>query len=194
MAPMASPSGLSPVRFLGHHPPMVRSRFLVCCWVALLLSGAVGGAWAADPFGAFVKSLRPTCARAPSADCVSAVSAFLDANGNGRVEFHELQRVLAQAGKSVGNKASPLNGIERNMTVVALMVMRYAGPAQVFANFDANRDGVLSTEELFADFRIDRRPFGRIVKDPKAVDWKRFAGRFGKVGYLITDLLPPSHK
>lgn len=173
---------------------MVRLRLSVLVSVALLLPGAAGGAHAADPFGAFIKSLRPTCARAPSAHCVSAVSAYLDANGNGRVEFRELQRALAQAGKSAGDKGSALNGIERNLTVVGLLAMRYAGPAQVFANFDANRDGGLSTEELFADFRIDRRPFGKIVKDPKAVDWKRFAGRFGKVGYLITDLLPPSHK
>ncbi|MDH3239465.1 MAG: hypothetical protein OEO83_02245 [Alphaproteobacteria bacterium] len=165
---------------------------LVC--VALLLAGAAGEAWAGDPFGAFIKALRPTCARAPSADCASAVAAYLDTNGNGRVEFGELQRALAQAGRSVGDKGSALNGIERNLTVVALMAVRYAGAAEVFANFDANRDGSLSTAELFADFRIDRRPFGQIVKDPKAVDWKRFAGRFGKVGFLITDLLPPSHR
>lgn len=173
---------------------MVRLRFLVLVWVALLFPGAAGEARATDPFGAFIKGLRPTCARAPSADCVSAVSAYLDANGNGRVEFWELQRVLTQAGRAVGDKGSALNGIERNLTAVGLMVVRYAGPAKVFANFDSNRDGGLTSEELFADFRIDRRPFGKIVKDPKAVDWKRFAGRFGKVGFLITDLLPPSHK
>jgi hypothetical protein len=180
--------------FFGHHGAMVRLRFLILVSVALSLPGAAGGASAADPFGAFVKSLRPTCARAPSADCVSAVSAYLDANGNGRVEYSELQRALTQAGKAVGDKGSALNGIERNLIAVALLALRYAGPAQVFANFDADRDGGLSTEELFADFRIDRRPFGKIVKDPKAVNWKRFAGRFGKVGYLITDLLPSSHK
>jgi hypothetical protein len=191
---MTSPTRLSPGAFFGHHGAMVRLRFLILVSVALMLPGAVGGARAADPFGAFVKSLRPTCARAPSADCVTAVSAYLDANGNGRVEYSELQRALTDAGKAVGDKGSALNGIERNLTAVALLALRYAGPAQVFANFDANRDGGLSTEELFADFRIDRRPFGKIVKDPKAVNWKRFAGRFGKVGYLITDLLPPGHK
>ncbi len=80
------------------------------------------------------------------------------------------------------------------MIAVALMVVRHAGLARVFANFDTNADGALSTEELFADFRTDQRSFGAVVKDPKGVNWKTFAQRFGKVGFLITDLLPPSHR
>ena len=80
------------------------------------------------------------------------------------------------------------------MISVALMVVRHAGLPNVFANFDANSDGALTNEELFADFRIDQRSFSAIVKDPKSVNWKTFAQRFGKVGFLIKDLLPPSHQ
>jgi hypothetical protein len=165
--------------------------------LVLLLALAVGprgGAEAANPFGAFIQGLRPVCARAPAADCAAAVGRFLDANGNGRIELKELEQAQSAAGRSIADTGSGLNAIERNMTFVGLMVMKHAGLPQVFANFDANGDGVLSRAELFADFRIDRRPFGAIVKDPKAVDWKAFAARFGKVGYLITGLLPPSHR
>ena len=95
---------------------------------------------------------------------------------------------------SVRNKASVLKPLERNMIAVALMVVHHAGLAKVFSNFDTNSDGGLNNDELFADFRMDQRSFGAIVKDPKSVNWKTFAQRFGKVGFLITDLLPPSHR
>lgn len=153
-----------------------------------------GPARAADTFGAFISELRPVCARGAASDCVDAVNRFLDADANGRIELGELEGVRGLAYRAVQNKSSGLNVIERNLTAVALMVMKYAGLPQVFGNFDTDGDGALSKAELFADFRIDHRPFAKIVKDPRAVDWKSFAGRFGKVGYLITDLLPPSHR
>ena len=59
---------------------------------------------------------------------------------------------------------------------------------------DANDDGGLSEDEIFADFQRDQRPMAKIVADPDSVDWASFAGRFGKLGFLVLDLLPPSHR
>ena len=149
---------------------------------------------AADPFEAFVVGLRSACAKAPATNCTGAVSAFLDTNASGRIELRELRRASKKAGSSVRNKASALKPLERNMISVALMVIHHAGLAKVFSNFDTNADGGLNNDELFADFRLDQRSFGAVIKDPKSVNWKSFAQRFGKVGFLIIDLLPPSHR
>ncbi len=165
--------------------------------IALLFATLLAGsniARAAGPFDAFIVGLRSACAKSPSTNCTHAVGAFLDTNASGGIELRELEQALSKARSSVRNKASKLSPLERNMIAVALMVVRHAGLARVFANFDTNADGALSTEELFADFRTDQRSFGAVVKDPKGVNWKTFAQRFGKVGFLITDLLPPSHR
>ena len=166
---------------------------VVMLLLIILLSGS-GLVRAADPFAAFIVGLRSACAQGPSTNCVGAVSAFLDTDASGRVELGELKQARQKASFSVRNRAPALKPLERNMIAVALMVVHHAGLAKVFSNFDTNADGTLSNKELFADFRIDHRSFGAIVKDPKSVNWKTFAQRFGKVGFLITDLLPPPHR
>ncbi len=171
---------------------MLQMRF-----VALLLLSIFAGAVVAragTSFDAFVVGLRPVCAKSPSPDCASAIGSFLDSNANGRIEFAEAKRARDQAKRSVRDKNASLNSIERSMISVALMVFQHAGIRKVFANFDTDADGSLSQSELFADFRLDQRPFKDVIADPKGVDWKSFAARFGKVGFLITDLLPPSHR
>ena len=165
-------------------------RILILVFIILLAGSGITRA--ADPFAAFFVTLRSACTQGPSTNCVAAVSAFLDTDASGRIELRELERARRKADLSVRNKASPLKPLERNMIAVALMVVHHAGLAKVFSNFDTNADGGLNNDELFADFRIDQRPFATLVKDQKSVNWKSFAQRFGKVGFLITDLLPPS--
>ena len=84
--------------------------------------------------------------------------------------------------------------IERNLTTIALLALQQVKLAEVFANFDGDGDGGLSEGELFADFRLGPRPLGDIIADPEGVDWAAFAARFGKVGFLVTDLLPPGRR
>jgi hypothetical protein len=92
---------------------------------------------------------------------------------------------------SIGKSDGPLNATERSSVAVALMILKSAGMPQIFAGFDSNGDGGIDRAEMFQDFRIDRRPFGAIVRDRKSVDWSAFARRFGKVGGLINGLVPP---
>jgi hypothetical protein len=146
---------------------------------------------AADPFEGFIVGLRSTCARAPAASCTAAVNSFLDSDRSGRVEPDELEAASRMATASIGKSDGPLNATERSSIAVALMILKSAGMPQVFAGFDTNGDGGVDRAEMFQDFRIDRRPFGAIVRDRKSVDWSTFAQRFGKVGGLITGLVPP---
>ena len=164
--------------------------------IALLLvpTLAAAAARASVPFDTFVVGLRSTCAKAPSTHCARAIGDWLDADRDGGAALTEVERARDRAQRSARDEASSLNSTERTLTTVSLMVLQHAGLPEVFANFDGDRNGRLSQAELFADFRLDHRPFKDIVNDPAAVDWESFAARFGKVGFLITDLLPPSHR
>ena len=162
--------------------------------VFLLLVAGSQAVLAADPFAAFITGLRSACATPPASRCAAAVNAYLDSDASGRIELRELQQARRGARLSIQNKSSPLSGLEKNMIAVGLMILNHAGLAKVFANFDANSDGGIDSAEIFADFRMDRRPFRAIVKDPKAANWKAFARRFGKIGFLITGLIPQSRE
>jgi hypothetical protein len=157
----------------------------------LLVFTGPDGARAADPFENFIVGLRSTCARAPATSCTTAVSRFLDSDRNGKVEPDELEATSRMATASIGKSDGPLNATERSSVAVALMILKSAGMPQIFAGFDSNGDGGIDRAEMFQDFRIDRRPFGAIVRDRKSVDWSAFARRFGKVGGLINGLVPP---
>lgn len=162
--------------------------------VFLVVSMLAVSARAAVPFDDFIVGLRSACARAPAATCAGAIGAYLDSDADGGIELREVERARDRARRAARDEKSALNSVERSLIAVALMVFKHAGLPEVFANFDADADGRLSQAELFADFRLDRRSFKDVIADPDAVDWKRFAGRFGKVGFLITDLLPSSHR
>lgn len=181
--------------YLSSAAPVMPMPFLrVSLLLSLLLFAGPDAARAADPFENFIVGLRSTCARAPATSCTAAVSRFLDSDRNGKVEPHELDAVSRTATASIGKSDGPLNATERSSIAVALMILKSAGMPQVFAGFDSNGDGGISKAEMFQDFRIDRRPFGVIVRDRKSVDWSALSQRFGKVGGLIKGLVPPPPK
>jgi hypothetical protein len=151
-------------------------------------------ALAQDSFAGFIIGLRDVCAEEPARTCTGQVSSFLDSDNDRQVSLPEFEAVRAQAKSAVTEKESGLSAIERNLISVALLIFNQAKLPAVFARFDADNDGGLSEDELFADFQRDQRPMAKIIADPDSVDWKSFAGRFGKLGFLVLDLLPPSHR
>lgn len=151
-------------------------------------------ATAQDTFAGFIVGLRDICANQPARTCTRRVSSFLDGDNDNQVSLREFEALRAAAKSTVRNRDSGLSTIERNLISFGLLTLRQAKLATVFANFDTDKSGGLSEGELFADFRLDRRPFAKIVSDPNAVDWQDFAARFGKVGFLVLDLLPPGHR
>ncbi|MGE0651524.1 MAG: hypothetical protein AB7P12_07225 [Alphaproteobacteria bacterium] len=183
---MMYPSSAEPVL------PMTPLR--VSLLLLLFLFAGPEAARAADPFESFIVGLRSTCARAPAMSCTTAVSRFLDSDRNGKVEPHELDAASRMATAAIGKSDGPLNATERSSVAVALMILKSAGTPQVIAGFDSNGDGGISNTEMFQDFRIDRRPFGAIVRDRKSVDWSALSQRFGKVGGLLKGLEPPPSK
>lgn len=162
---------------------------IVSVWLSISAVAATPAA-AQESFAGFIASLRDVCAEQPARSCTRRVSAFLDSDQDQRITLREVESVRAQARSSVQDRTSGLNGAERSSISIGLLALPRANLATVFANFDANRDGGLSEDELFADFRLDQRPLAKIIADPDGVDWTTFATRFGEIGLFLLEMLP----
>jgi len=162
--------------------------------ISTALAAAVPPASARDSFAGFIVGLRDVCALEPARACTKQVSSFLDGDNDSQVSLREIEHVHAQAKSTVKRRDSSLSTTERNLISIGLLALPHANLATIFARFDADADGGLSEDELFADFELDQRPLDKIISDPDGVDWKAFAARFGKIGFLVLDLLPPSHR
>ena len=160
----------------------------------MVVPTAAPPAAAKNNFAGFIVGLRDICAEQPARACTRRVSSFLDGDNDNQVSLREFEAVRTQAKSAVGEKNSSLSTTERNMISISLLAFQQVKLDDVFAKFDTNKDGGLSESELFADFQLDQRPLAKIVADADGVDWKSFAARFGEIGFLLLDLLPPSHR
>jgi hypothetical protein len=168
----------------------------------LILAGVISIAVAAvtlpasaqETFAGFIVGLRDVCAKQPARACTARVSSFLDGDNDSRISLQEFEQVRTLAKSAMKRRDSGLSTTERNSISIGLLALPHANLATIFARFDTDADGGLSEAELFADFELDQRPLGKIVSDPGGVDWNSFAARFGKVGFLVLNLLPPSHR
>jgi hypothetical protein len=169
-----------------------------CVTVAAVLSvcfaATVPLASAQESFAGFIVGLRDVCAKEPARACTGQVSSFLDGDNDSRVSLQEFENVRVQAKSAVNGRDSGLSATERNSISIGLLALPHANLATIFSRFDADADGGLSEDELFADFELDQRPLAKIISDPDGVDWNSFAARFGKIGFLVLDLLPLSHR
>ncbi len=169
--------------------------YLIVAGVISIAGTALGPpASAQDTFAGFIVGLRDVCSQEPARVCTQRVAAFLDSDNDSRISLEEFQNVHAQAKSAVKRRESSLSATEHNLISIGLLALPRANLAAIFARFDADADGGLSEDELFADFALDQRPLGKIIADPGGVDWKSFAARFGKIGFLVLDFLPPSHR
>jgi len=154
----------------------------------------IGIARATAVFDGFIDSMRVICTEQPSTSCAYAVRTFLDANGDGFVTQDEIVQARDDARDSMKNQDSELRPEERGIVAVALLVTQDSQIPDVFSSFDSNGDGGLDEDEMFADFKLDERPFSELVSDPNAVDWQTFATRFGPAGLLIIGMLPEEYR
>ena len=161
---------------------------------ALLIAVAAltNGAMAADrvsPLGKALAEMRVACERAPSTVCASRAAALFDRNGDGGVDRDELTDARRSMVAEAQAQSSGLNDTERGLVALAVAAFDSAGLDTVFAGFDADRDGRIDRAEMFADFRLDERPFHRVAADAESVDWPALANRFGETGRMFLPLL-----
>lgn len=176
---------------------MVIGRHAIRAGRLLAMLLAVAAPWTAanaagDDFGRFLDVAKGYCVTAPARSCVNRLWPFADRNRDGALDLGEVQALEKDAGAWAQTVDRKRNDPERDTTLIVLMVLKQTGVPKVFDSFDADRDGALTPAELFADFRLDKRPFAKLAADPSAVNWASFGNRFGPIGTLLASLLRPA--
>lgn len=162
--------------------------------IALALAGAavVPAHAAGEGFGRFLDAARGHCATAPAPACIDRLWPYADGNRDGVLTLAEVQRLEKDAAAWAQTVDRTRKDPERDTTLMVLMVLKQAQLPRAFDGFDSDRDGVLTRDELFADFKFDNRPFARLAADPEAVNWTSFGNRFGPIGVLLASLMRPA--
>ena len=136
-----------------------------------------------------IETMRIACERAPSVVCTNRAAALFDDNGDGGIDRSEFDNGRRQMVAEARKKQSVLTVEEIGTVAIAAAVLDNVGVDEIFNGFDENKDNRIDRAEMFADFRLDARPFGELVTDPEAVDWQSFANRFGRTGQLFLPVL-----
>lgn len=68
---------------------------------------------------------------------------------------------------------------ERLSIGLALLLADGIGAERLHGMFDEDGNGAVTKSELLADVTLDRRPLGKVLADPKAVDRTALARRLG---------------
>lgn len=159
-----------------------------------LFAAATRLATAAPAFEQLIDTATGSCKAAPAEDCIDRTWPLADTDGDGKLSQAEVNALHRSAAQWVRDRFGSGVRQEQQITLAVLGLFSLAGTDAVFGRFDADKDGALTRGEVFTDFRFDGRPFPELVMDPQAVEWPALAARFGQVGMLLLELLPPSHR
>jgi len=160
---------------------------ILCVSLALIaLVSSPSLATSGNYFATFIGTAKTFCPKAPAIACVERLWPFADQNQDGAIQLTEAEALYQAADLWSSNVDRKVKDQDRDVTLLALLVIQSSGLKTIFAAFDSDADGGITREELLADFRLDGRPFGELVKDSEAVDWSGFASRFGVMGSLMT--------
>jgi hypothetical protein len=147
---------------------------------------------AISAFDSFIAESAAPCLKEPAARCVDAAFRFADRNGDGQLSPAELQEVRTTLERWVNWKGDGISTRERNAVAIGLVVIDAVGLDKLVASYDADGDGKLSKKELLTDVRLDGRPLGQVLLDPKAVDRQAVAKRLGALSPVVDGMMAKS--
>ena len=193
---------------------MTRTRTKVSVWAAVaIVLAAVPAAFAAEPakksvtdaetsatvptiaqFEKFMMTSSPICSHKPSLDCLNTGWQFADANKDGYLELSEVMAVRTAFVEWMEWKSPALPASQRTGVAIGILVLDTIGIDNIFAGLNTSGNGKLSRAELLADIKLDSRPLGAVLADPKAVDRKAIAARVGKFAPIVNSMLGGEEK
>ncbi len=133
----------------------------------------------------FVRSTGSLCQKAPSDACVDAGWRYADGNCDRGLSLAELRQVRRAVEAWLGWKGDAVVPRERAAVFFGLFIVNAVGLDALFDGYDADRNGLVSREELLADVHLDERPLGKVLGDAEAVDRRAMARRLGKLAPLF---------
>ena len=83
---------------------------------------------------------------------------------------------------------------QRTGVPIGLLVVDTIGIPNIFAGLNTSGTGKLTKAELVRDIKLDQRPLGAVLSDPKAVDRKAIAARVGRFAPIVNSMLGGEEK
>ncbi|MFN4281160.1 MAG: hypothetical protein ACK4NA_00830 [Alphaproteobacteria bacterium] len=139
----------------------------------------------------FVQSSAQPCQTQASQKCVDLGWAYADTDKNGTLSLAEVETIQGDIVAWHAWKGEALAPRDRASFNMGLWAAERVGIANLFASYDADGDGKLTKSELLADVKLDQRPLGQVLADPKAVDRQKFASRLGPLQKMAEVLMTP---
>jgi hypothetical protein len=135
----------------------------------------------------FLGQSTPVCTSRPAAQCVDRFFAASATDKRG-LTAADVVKLRQNIGAWYQWRSEGLAAQERAVFGLGLMFADSLGPDRVHGAFDSNRDGFVSKAELLADVKLDQRPLGQVLADPKAVDRQGLAQRLGLPVQLLNSV------
>jgi hypothetical protein len=136
----------------------------------------------------FLETSVPFCMKAPAVQCIDQGFAFADRDGDRKLSLAEARETQLELNRWTKANARRLPPQDREKLVMGLILIQTVGPEQLFASYDADRDGELTREEVTADLKLDKRPLPEILSDPTSIDWDSLSARAGEAAPLLRRL------
>jgi len=140
-------------------------------------------------FDRFMARSSPVCLNQPSRRCVDAGWRFADTDRDGKLSLAEVKAVRAALQAWLAWKGDAIPRRERTSVTLGLIVLDVIGVDKLFASLNVSGTGKLTRSELLADVKLDDRPLGKVLQDPKAVDRRALAARLGHIAPVVDGMI-----
>ena len=174
-----------------------------------VLSIAAGAVYAADAaavaapapptpavlaFDRFMTASSPVCSFEASRRCVDMGWRFADADRDGTLSLQEIKSVRTALQDWVAWKGDAIPPKGRTGVTLGLVVFDMIGAEKLFATLNTSHSGRLTKAELLADVRLDERPLGAVLQDPKSVDREDLAKKLGGAAPVVNGMIDQSKR
>ena len=140
-------------------------------------------------FERFLAASSPVCLTEPSARCVDIGWRFADTDHDGTLSLAEVTAVRATIQDWLAWKGDALPARDRTNVTLGLIVFDMIGAKKLFAGFNTSGSGKLTRKELLADVKLDGRPLGQVLSDPKSVDRRAIAAKLGHAAPVVSGMM-----
>jgi len=143
-------------------------------------------------FDRFMVASSPVCSFEPSRRCVDMGWRFADADHDGTLSLAEIKSVRAALQDWMAWKGDAIPPKNRTGVTLGLIVFDMIGAEKLFATLNTSHTGRLTKAELLADVRLDDRPLGAVLQDPKSVDREDLAKKLGGAAPVVNGMIDDS--
>lgn len=162
--------------------------FFLCATSALAQDRNHGTNGEALRMQSFLDRVDRLCRTAPANKCVDAGLRFAAAHPGDGLSLSDLSRLRERLGAWYRWRQDSLALQARLSFGAGLLLADGVGMPALHKAFDTDGNGKVSKTELLADVKMDKRPLGRVLADPKAVDRTRLARRLNLPPSLVNGL------